>query len=76
MVGLSVLSGGHLELVPEVIARLGDAGVDAPVVVGGIIPDADRSTLEAAGVRAVYTPKDYDLGSIMSDLVELALARR
>jgi (2R)-ethylmalonyl-CoA mutase len=52
------------------------AGVDAPVVVGGIIPDADRVRLEAAGVSRVYTPKDYRLGEIVGDLADLAIERR
>ena len=76
VVGLSILSGSHLELVPEVLARLGEQGVDAPVVVGGIIPDEDRSPLLAAGVAAVYTPKDFELGRLMADIVELVAAHR
>ncbi|GIU86149.1 MAG: methylmalonyl-CoA mutase [Acidimicrobiia bacterium] len=76
VVGLSILSGSHLDLVPETVRRLREAGVDAPVVVGGIIPDADREQLEAAGVHRVYTPKDYRLASIMGEIVEIALARR
>ena len=59
MVGLSILSGSHLELIPDVIKELRDAGVDVPVVVGGIIPEADGR--RCAGRRpAVYTPKDFD----------------
>ena len=61
VVGLSILSGSHLGLVPETLRALREAGVDAPVVVGGIIPDADRAQLEAMGVARVYTPKDYRL---------------
>ena len=61
VVGLSILSGSHLGLVPEILRLLREAGVDAPVVVGGIIPDADRAQLEAMGVARVYTPKDYRL---------------
>jgi (2R)-ethylmalonyl-CoA mutase len=76
VVGLSILSGSHLDLVPETVRRLREAGVDAPVVVGGIIPDTDREQLEAAGVHRVYTPKDYRLASIMGEIVEIALARR
>ena len=76
VVGLSILSGSHLELVPEVLARLGEQGVDAPVVVGGIIPDDDRAPLLAAGVAAVYTPKDFELGRLMADIVELVVAHR
>src|SRR5207248_7917457 len=56
LVGLSVLSGSHRELVPETVRLLRANGVDAPVVVGGIIPEADRSELLAAGVARVYTP--------------------
>jgi (2R)-ethylmalonyl-CoA mutase len=76
VVGLSILSGSHLALVPETIGALRDAGVDAPVVVGGIIPDADRAQLEAFGVAKVYTPKDYRLAAIMHDIAALAAQRR
>jgi (2R)-ethylmalonyl-CoA mutase len=70
-VGLSILSGSHLELVPAVIDGLRAAGVDVPVVVGGIIPASDVPTLKAAGVAAVFTPKDFGLTEIMSGIVEL-----
>jgi (2R)-ethylmalonyl-CoA mutase len=76
VVGLSILSGSHLELVPETLEALRLAGVDAPVIVGGIIPDVDRHTLEAAGVARVYTPKDYKLATIVADIAELAIDRR
>jgi (2R)-ethylmalonyl-CoA mutase len=72
VIGLSILSGSHLELVPDVVSRLRDEGVDAPVVVGGIIPEDDRGALLALGVAAVYTPKDFQLGRIMGEIVELA----
>jgi (2R)-ethylmalonyl-CoA mutase len=71
VIGLSILSGSHRELIPSVIAALREAGVDAPVVVGGIIPEADAPFLREAGVAAVYTPKDFDLNQIMRDIVEL-----
>jgi len=72
IVGLSVLSGAHLELVKDVMSKLREQGLaDVPVVVGGIIPDQDASALTGAGVRAVYTPKDYDIGRILDDLVGL-----
>jgi ethylmalonyl-CoA mutase len=76
VVGLSILSGSHLELVPEVVRLLRAHGVDAPVVVGGIIPEDDRSQLLDAGVARVYTPKDFELGRIMADIAELALGAR
>jgi (2R)-ethylmalonyl-CoA mutase len=76
VVGLSILSGSHLELVPEVVRLLRANGVDAPVVVGGIIPEDDRARLLGAGVTAVYTPKDFELGRIMADIVELTAAHR
>jgi (2R)-ethylmalonyl-CoA mutase len=76
VVGLSILSGSHLELVPEVVRLLHDNGVDAPVIVGGIIPEDDRQRLLAEGVAAVYTPKDFELGKIMSQIVELAAGHR
>ena len=75
-IGLSILSGSHLELVPETLARIRGHGVDAPLVVGGIIPDADRVRLLDAGVAAVFTPKDYRLGDIIAELADLALERR
>jgi (2R)-ethylmalonyl-CoA mutase len=72
VVGLSILSGGHMELVPEVMQLLAKEGVEAPVVVGGIIPDTDEQKLRELGVAAVYTPKDFDLRRIVSDLLDLA----
>ena len=71
VIGLSILSGSHRELIPAVIGALHDAGVSAPVIVGGIIPDQDVAPLKQAGVAAVYTPKDFDLTQIMRDIVEL-----
>ena len=72
VVGLSILSGSHLPLVRDVIARMKEAGIDdVPVVVGGIIPKEDASALKSAGVAAVYTPKDFELNRIMSDLVRI-----
>jgi len=76
VVGLSILSGSHLGLVPEILRLLRAAGVEAPIVVGGIIPDADRAQLEAMGVSRVYTPKDYRLSVMMRDLAELARIHR
>jgi (2R)-ethylmalonyl-CoA mutase len=75
VIGLSILSGSHLELVPEVVRLLREAKVDAPLVVGGIIPPEDQATLLAAGAAAVYTPKDFHLGTLMGELADLALAR-
>jgi (2R)-ethylmalonyl-CoA mutase len=71
VVGLSILSGSHLALVPRVIAGLREAGVTAKVVVGGIVPDDDARALKADGVSAVYTPKDYSMATIMADLLDL-----
>jgi ethylmalonyl-CoA mutase len=76
VIGLSILSGSHLELVPDVLARLTAAGVEAPVVVGGIIPEEDRPVLTAAGVAAIYTPKDFELARIMGEIVDLTEAHR
>jgi (2R)-ethylmalonyl-CoA mutase len=76
VIGLSILSGSHLALVPDVLERLAAEGVDAPVVVGGIIPGPDQLRLRDAGVAAVYTPKDFDLARIMRDIAELAVAHR
>jgi ethylmalonyl-CoA mutase len=71
VIGLSILSGSHRELIPAVIDALRDAGVTAPVIVGGIIPEQDVAPLKAAGVAAVYTPKDFDITRIMRDIVAL-----
>ncbi len=76
VVGLSILSGSHLELVPMVIKLLRDNGVDAPVVVGGIIPEEDRPRLLAGGVAAVYTPKDFELTRIMDEITSLTYQNR
>lgn len=76
VVGLSILSGSHMALVPEVVRRLRAEGVDAPVIVGGIIPEEDRAVLAAEGVSAVYTPKDYDIARIMREVAELAVSHR
>jgi (2R)-ethylmalonyl-CoA mutase len=75
VVGLSILSGSHRELIPVVLDALREREVDAPVVVGGIIPEADVEPLRAAGVAAVYTPKDFDLTRIMRDIVALVAQR-
>src|SRR5271165_6291273 len=74
VVGLSILSGSHRELIPAVIDALRQAGVSAPVVVGGIIPEQDVAPLREAGVAAVYTPKDFDITRIMRDIVGLLAA--
>ncbi|MBX5440665.1 MAG: cobalamin-dependent protein [Solirubrobacteraceae bacterium] len=71
VIGLSILSGSHRELIPAVMDALREAGVDVPVVVGGIIPEADVAPLKARGVAAVYTPKDFDLTRIMGDIVAI-----
>ena len=73
VVGLSILSGSHLPLVEDLIERMRDAGLgDTPVIVGGIIPDDDAERLRARGVARVYTPKDFELNTIMADIVALA----
>jgi len=71
VVGLSVLSGSHLPLVEDVVGRMKEAGLDVPVIVGGIIPTEDAAELEKAGVAAVYTPKDFELNRILSDVVRI-----
>ena len=72
VVGLSILSGSHLPLVRDVVARMREAGLDdVPVVVGGIIPPDDASALKSAGVAEVYTPKDFELNRIMADVVRI-----
>ncbi len=76
VVGLSILSGSHMQLVPEVVRQLRAEGVDAPVIVGGIIPEEDRELLMNQGVAAVYTPKDFDISRIMREVAELTVAHR
>ena len=72
VVGLSILSGSHMPLVKEVVAKMREAGLDhIPVVVGGIIPPDDEAAMKAAGVAAVYTPKDFELNRIMTDIVRI-----
>ena len=76
VVGLSILSGSHRELIPAVLEALREAGVeDVPVVVGGIIPQEDAAALREAGIAAVYTPKDWNLNGMMRDIIELVAAR-
>ena len=76
VIGLSILSGSHMQLVPDVVKRLRAEGVDAPVIVGGIIPEEDRDWLLSHDVAAVYTPKDFDIARIMREVAELAAAHR
>ena len=76
VVGLSILSGSHMQLVPDVVERLRAEGVTCPVIVGGIIPEDDRPKLLAAGVARVYTPKDFELGNIMGDIASLVAETR
>ena len=77
LVGISILSGSHMELVPEVLDRLREAGAgDVPVIVGGIIPEADAVRLKALGVAEVFTPKDFGLNDIMSRFVDVIRASR
>ena len=76
VIGLSILSGSHMALVPEVLRELDSLAVQAPVVVGGIIPDEDRDVLISAGVAAVYTPKDYAVSRIMDDIVQIVERHR
>ena len=72
VIGLSILSGSHGVLVTDVVEKLAAAGMgDLPVVVGGIIPEDDAQKLQEAGVRRVYTPKDFDLTRIMDEIVDV-----
>jgi (2R)-ethylmalonyl-CoA mutase len=75
VVGLSILSGSHAQLIPSVLAELEEAGANVPVVVGGIIPPADEAALLEAGVARVYTPKDFEVSRIMGDIVSLVAER-
>ena len=76
IIGLSILSGSHRELVPSVIDHLSKLGVDSPVVVGGIIPEVDQEFFLENGVAAVYTPKDFDIARIMGDIARIVDDRR
>jgi (2R)-ethylmalonyl-CoA mutase len=76
VIGLSILSGSHRELIPAVLEALREAGAgDVPVVVGGIIPELDAAALRESGIAAVYTPKDWDLNGMMRDIVGLVAER-
>jgi ethylmalonyl-CoA mutase len=75
VVGLSILSGSHMELIPDVIRELQEVGVDVPVIVGGIIPLADEKKLLDAGVARVYTPKDFHVTQMLSDIVDVVAER-
>jgi (2R)-ethylmalonyl-CoA mutase len=76
VIGLSILSGSHRELIPDVLAALREAGGgDIPVVAGGIIPEADAAKLRAAGVAAVFTPKDFELTRILRAIVSIVADR-
>ena len=76
VIGLSILSGSHLQLVPDVLYELQELGIDVPIILGGIIPEEDRDSLRALGISAVYTPKDFDIARIMCEIAELVNARR
>jgi ethylmalonyl-CoA mutase len=75
VVGLSILSGSHRELVPRVVELLRADGADIPVVVGGIIPAVDAAAMREAGVDGVYTPKDFEINRIMGEIAELVAER-
>ncbi|MEQ8439015.1 MAG: protein meaA [Ilumatobacter fluminis] len=76
VIGVSILSGSHMELLPDLVGKLRAEGVESAVVAGGIIPEADRQPLVDAGLAAVYTPKDFELATIMSDIVDLTVRHR
>ena len=77
LVGISILSGSHMELVPEILDGLREAGAgDVPVIVGGIIPESDAKRLREMGVAAVFTPKDFGLNDIMARFVEIIRTSR
>jgi len=76
VIGLSILSGSHMELVTDVLAELRKLELaDIPIVLGGVIPDADAATLRQQGIAAVYTPKDYRIAAILAELKALAAER-
>ena len=72
IIGLSILSGSHIQLVSEIMSELKKNKIDnIPVIVGGIIPIEDEKVLKSAGVTAIYTPKDYQLKDIMLSLIHI-----
>ena len=71
MVGPSIFSGSHVPLVREVMEKLRGEGLNIPVVVGGIIPPEDEELLKKSGVAAVFTPKNYELNRILTDIVKI-----
>ncbi|MDH5670548.1 MAG: protein meaA [Myxococcales bacterium] len=76
VIGISILSGSHMELIPEVLELAQQSGIgDVPIVVGGIIPEADAERLQQQGIARVYTPKDFELDAIMGDIAELIATR-
>ncbi|EKD41410.1 MAG: hypothetical protein ACD_73C00729G0007, partial [uncultured bacterium] len=75
VIGLSILSGSHLALIPELMRLMKEKGLQMPVVVGGIIPESDKQALLKQGVARVYTPKDFDLNLIMSEMVDVCLSK-
>ena len=76
VIGISILSGSHMALVPDLLHRLAELEIDCPVVVGGIIPEPDQRWLLELGVARVYTPKDYEMARMMRDLAELVVEYR
>jgi len=76
IVGVSILSGSHLELISELTTHLRELKIDPPLVVGGIIPDVDREALLNLGVRAIYTPKDYRIADMLQEMLDLVVDRR
>lgn len=77
VVGISILSGSHMELIPDILQRMQDAGAgDVPVIVGGIIPESDAARLREMGVAAVFTPKDFGLNEIMAHVVDVVRTSR
>ncbi|HEX5035373.1 MAG TPA: methylmalonyl-CoA mutase family protein, partial [bacterium] len=75
VIGLSILSGSHLALIPETLRLMKAKGLRVPVVAGGIIPDSDQKALLDQGVARVYTPKDFELNTIMEEIAEIAMSR-
>ena len=76
VIGLSILSGSHLSLVSDILELMKKEGLDIPVILGGIIPEADRDNLKRQGIAAVYTPKDFDISRIMNEIAHLVAERR
>jgi len=73
VIGLSILSGSHMEIIPELVKLSKEKGLNIPIIAGGIIPESDKEILLQLGIKRVYTPKDFDLNRIMAEIADVGL---